>query len=164
MSAAKPKPQAVADLENAIHAQMMAKYSTLAEHVAGTIFSMVDYVPKPKLNDTTANGLTKCIILFIRLKGGQAERISITGRPMETPSGLKWGASHMTKGTADISATIQGRSVKIEVKAGRDTQSVEQRAYQSSIEAAGGLYYVARNFTDFVAWYNLNFGGLKYEN
>lgn len=159
----KPKPQAVADLENAIHAQRMAARKNLSEHVESTAFSMADYVPKPKLNDTTANGLTRCILLFIRLKGGQAERISITGRPIETPIGIKWGVSHMTKGTADISATIQGRSVKIEVKAGRDIQSVEQRAYQSSIEAAGGLYYVARNFTDFVAWYKLKFGGLNDE-
>lgn len=64
----------------------------------------------------------------------------------------------MTVGTADISATIRGRSVKIEVKIGRDRQSEAQKRYQASIEAAGGIYYIARNIDDFMQWYNQTFG------
>jgi hypothetical protein len=64
----------------------------------------------------------------------------------------------MTVGTADISATIRGRSVKIEVKIGRDRQSDAQKRYQASIEAAGGIYYIARNIDDFMQWYNQTFG------
>lgn len=118
------------------------------------------YIPKPKREDTTANGLTRCIIDFITLHGGQAERISITGKANEIRNncgrvvGVKWTKSHMTIGTADISATIGGRSVKIEVKIGTDRQSEAQKKYQQQIEQAGGLYYVARNFEDFVKWYN----------
>ena len=161
MKRSKDKPQAVRDLEKALQAERVRTHPQFAAHIAKTGFPITHYIPVPTRDDSTANGLTKCIIEFIRLNGGQAERISITGRPMNTPSGLKWGATHMTRGTADISATIQGRSVKIEVKAGRDTQSVKQKEYQASIERAGGLYYVARNFTDFVAWYKLKFGGLN---
>ena len=118
------------------------------------------YIPRPKREDTTANGLTRCIIDFITLHGGHAERISITGKANEIRNncgrvvGVKWTKSHMTIGTADISATIGGRSVKIEVKIGTDRQSEAQKKYQQQIEQAGGLYYVARNFEDFVKCYN----------
>lgn len=36
-----------------------------------------------KYSDTTANGLTRCIIDYIKLMGYQAERISTTGRPID---------------------------------------------------------------------------------
>ena len=111
------------------------------------------YIPKPKREDTTANGLTRCIIDFITLHGGQAERIVVMGKPVERTYGVKWVQGQMTVGSADISATIQGRSVKIEVKIGTDRQSEAQRRYQSDIERAGGLYYIARNFADFKQWY-----------
>lgn len=118
------------------------------------------YFPKPKREDSTANGLTQCIIDYIRLKGWQAERITVTGRANEVKNdagrtvGVKWTKSHMQVGTADISATINGRSVKVEVKIGRDRQSEEQRRYQQQIEHAGGLYYIAKDFEGFVCWFN----------
>ena len=51
------------------------------------------YIPKPKREDTTANGLTRCIIDFITLHGGQAERIVVMGKPVEqrTASGRTYG-------------------------------------------------------------------------
>jgi hypothetical protein len=58
-----------------------------------------------------------------------------------------------TKGSADISATIRGRSVKIEVKQ-KDKQSEVQKQYQQSIEKAGGVYKIFRNFDDFIIWYD----------
>lgn len=115
------------------------------------------YIPIPKHTDKTANGLTQCIMDYIRLRGGQAERISIMGRPTETATGIRWDKSHMTRGTADISAIVGGRAVKIEVKKGRDRQSEAQRCYQSDVERAGGLYYIARDFDSFVEWYNKTF-------
>lgn len=121
------------------------------------------YFVKPKRTDETANGLTRCILDYIKLHGGQAERISIAGRAHEVKNmagrcvGIRWTQSHMTKGTADISATIGGRSVKIEVKIDRDRQSEAQREYQRQVEAAGGIYYIARDFESFVAWYKKTF-------
>jgi hypothetical protein len=94
---------------------------------------------------------------------GQAERISNQGQYRagnkiqvgDTFKQLpgKWTPGTGTKGTADISATIKGRSVKIEVKYGSDRQSDAQKAYQQDVERAGGTYYIARNFDDFVLWY-----------
>lgn len=113
----------------------------------------VKYIPKQRRSDKTANGLTQCIIDYIRLHGGQAERIAIMGRPQQVGRQVVWTKSHMTVGTADISATIHGRSVKIEVKIGKDRQSTEQKEYQQQIEQAGGIYYIATDFPTFKKWY-----------
>ena len=118
-------------------------------------------VPHPS---TSANALTLSVMRYIRNRGGQAERISVVGRPLTTFQGGReiitgWAKSHMTVGTADISATIKGRSVKIEVKVGSDAQSPAQRAYQREVEAAGGLYYIARDMDNFVQWYQSLWGG-----
>lgn len=124
-----------------------------------------------KHRDDTANGLTRCIIRYLQLKVWQSERVNTMGRPVDTRKTfdvagcqrqvgtLRWGKSTSTPGSADISATIAGRSVKIEVKIGRDRQSAEQRAYAEAVERAGGLYVVARTFEEFVGWYGINFGG-----
>jgi hypothetical protein len=66
----------------------------------------------------------------------------------------KWTKGTGTRGSSDISATIKGRSVKIEVKFGKDKQSDHQKLYQESIEKAGGVYIIAKNMTDFVDWYD----------
>ncbi|HTN08853.1 hypothetical protein [Agriterribacter sp.] len=121
-------------------------------------------------NDKTANGLTRCIIDFLTFSGWQAERISNTGRMIDRRhtvtdvlgrkkqiGSMEWAKGTGTAGTADISATIAGRSVKIEVKIGRDRQSTAQSSYQKKIEASGGLYVIATNMQDFIKWYYLNF-------
>lgn len=124
----------------------------------------------PSYNDKTANGLTKCIIDFINNTGGQAERINNTGRQIDnrqtvkdtlgnvrTIGSVKWIKGTGKNGTADISATIHGKSVKVEVKIGKDKQSHEQKEYQKSIEYSGGLYFIAKDFNTFYEWYKLNF-------
>lgn len=111
-------------------------------------------IPPPKYSDKTANGLTRCIIAYLRLQGCQAERVSSTGRVIaDHTGGQKWIKGNGTKGTADISATIRGRSVKVEVKIGRDRQSEAQRAYQREVEQAGGVYVIATTFEQFYEWF-----------
>jgi hypothetical protein len=68
--------------------------------------------------------------------------------------GVTWTKGTSTAGSADISATIKGRSVKIEVKIGKDRQSEAQKRYQENIEKAGGTYIIAKDFDSFVEWYN----------
>ncbi len=127
-------------------------------------------LPKVKYSDTTANGLTKCIIDFLNLTENQGERINNTGKKLDnrktytdvlgssrTIGSTKWIPGTGTNGTADISATIQGKSVKIEVKIGTDKQSPAQKDYQKKIECAGGIYFVAKDFQSFYNWYNLTF-------
>jgi hypothetical protein len=124
------------------------------------------FIPLTDWKDTSANGLTKCIIFWINAMGGQAERISNqgqyrAGKKIQVGTGEiaytkelkgKWTPGQGTKGTADISATIRGRSVKIEVKQ-KDKQSEVQKQYQQSIESAGGVYQIVRDFDSFVEWY-----------
>jgi len=125
------------------------------------------YIPFTKWSDNSANALTKCVIAYITFRGGQAERISSQGQYREgakIPVGTgelahhkqlpgKWTPGQSTKGTADISSTIRGRSVKIEIKYGKDVQSQVQKEYQASIERAGGVYIIVRSFDEFVVWY-----------
>ena len=125
-------------------------------------------IPKPKYSDTTANGLTKCIVDFLQMNGCQAERISVEGRVIDsrktytdaigrnrTIGTVKRIKSSSQVGSADISATIAGKSVKIEVKIGKDSQSSKQKQYQDQIESAGGSYLIAKNFQEFYDWYVL---------
>jgi hypothetical protein len=138
------------------------------ESLKGKYPSMdVRFIPLTDWKDTSANGLTKCIIFWINAMGGQAERISNQGqyregKKIDVGTGEiaykkqlpgKWTPGQGTKGTADISATMRGRSVKIEVKYGRDVQSDAQKQYQEMIEKAGGVYQIVRDFDSFVEWY-----------
>jgi hypothetical protein len=84
----------------------------------------------------TANGLTKFILNYIMWSGYRATRISSTGRKV----GNKWIYGTTRKGTADISCTIAGRSVMIEIKVGNDRASEYQLAEQRLERQAGGIY------------------------
>lgn len=118
------------------------------------------YFVKKKWDDKTANGLTKAITSFIQFNGYQAERINTMGVARENKRtdgkviGVTWTKGTTTAGSADISATIRGRSVKIEVKVGKDRQSDAQKRYQESIERAGGVYLIAGDFDSFVEWFD----------
>lgn len=117
-------------------------------------------------NDRTANQLTRAIIDFLNFSGHQAERINCTGRAVDNTKvvtdvlgdmrhigSVKWLPTSGQKGTGDISATIWGWSVKIEVKM-KDRQSEDQKKYQKQVEAAGGKYWLVRSFEDFLNKYN----------
>ncbi len=153
-----PKSKEIEFLENLHLQNLKAKYPS------------VPYPPKKKYSDRTTNGLQTCIIDFIRLSGFQAERINSTGRKIDNTRTVtdcigrkrmigssKWIKGSGQKGTADISATIKGRSIKIEVKceATNDRiQSKDQIEYQKEIETAGGIYIITKSFSQFYAWYN----------
>ena len=120
---------------------------------------------KKKYSDRSANGLTKAIIDWLKLNGWQAERINVTGRPLDKTQvvqntlgqkyrigSIEWLPSTGQKGSADISATIRGQSVKIEVKM-KDRQSEAQKEYQRQVEAAGGQYWLVRSFDEFMTLY-----------
>jgi len=109
----------------------------------------------PRYEDSTANGLTKCIIDYLSLHGHQTERVNCMGRPLPVGNGLyKLGKTTMDKGTADISATVYGWSVKIEIKVGTDKLSSYQINYAKRVQHAGGFYFVARDFESFLVWFD----------
>ena len=123
------------------------------------------YIPRFKVS--TANGLTRAVIEFLLLRGHHAERISVEGRVIDgrreftdvlgyrrTMGTVKRIKSSMTRGSADISSTIAGRTVKWEVKIGKDRQSPAQKAYQAAVERSEGVYYIIRTFDEFYEKYN----------
>ena len=121
---------------------------------------------------TSTNGLTRCVIDWLKYCGHQAERINTGGRMIDRRQtytdvvGIKrqigsveWIKGTSTPGSADISATIQGRSVKIEIKNKytNDRMSQAQIKYCQAIHSDGGVYIVVDTFDNFVDWYKLNY-------
>lgn len=107
------------------------------------------YAPPVMPKIKTANGLTKFICNYLTWMKWRATRVNVQGRLVDglqkQPSGAvlttkKWIPSTTRKGTADISATIKGRSVMIEIKVGKDRPSEYQLAEQRREQAAGGIY------------------------
>jgi hypothetical protein len=141
----------------------------LADDEVKRKYPMIPYPAPRKFRDDTASGLTKAIITYLRLTGNQAERIYSTGRPLDGTKTftdvlgnrrqigrIQWIPGTSTNGTADISATVAGKSVKIEIKI-NDRQSPAQHDYQQRIEQAGGIYIICRSFQEFFDWYKQNF-------
>ncbi len=125
------------------------------------------YFPQFKFSENSANDLTKTVIAFLKSEGHQAERISSMGRYVEDKKQFtdvigqriivgsgKWIKGNTTAGTADISATIYGKSIKIEIKHGKDRQSEVQKVYQANIEQAGGRYIIVRDLDTFLTQYD----------
>lgn len=117
---------------------------------------------KPVFGDHTANELTRAVIAFLEAVGGQAERINNMGRQITNGKQTKWVYGTGKNGTADISATWAGKSIKIEVKATKgEKQSEFQKQYQESIERAGGIYILARSFDGFLHEFFKSVEGLR---
>jgi hypothetical protein len=143
------------------------RYIELKAKVDRIKYPNVPYSIEPETKERSANDLTKLIKNFLNWEGWQAERINTMGRMVgktqikhdvvglpQVVGSQKYIKGTGTKGSADLSATIKGRSVKIEIKWGKDRQSQEQKEYQKHIESAGGIYYIARTFDEFIEWYD----------
>lgn len=118
---------------------------------------------KQTFNDDTAPHLEKAIQAYGDMHGWCLSKISTTGvfrdnRKVVTDclgnrrmiGSAKWTPGGATKGVADITGVINGRYVEIEVKIGRDRQSDVQKEHQAKVEAAGGIYIIAKTFDGFV--------------
>jgi len=134
------KPDSVKELERLANKAAMFKHPT-CPHLA----------PR-KFRDDTSNGLTQCIVQYIVLCGGFATRINNQGTWSKKLNRFIPGTSR--RGLADIMATYKGLSLHIEVKIGKDRQSSDQAVIESQVINAGGLYYLAKNFTDFKLWFD----------
>jgi len=161
MNAHKNKDKAFAELSDLFLKENIHKYPSLP------------YRTIPKWNDKTTNGLTRCIIDFLRLSGYHAERTGNEGRVIDNRQTVtdvlgrqrvigtiqRVHGSGM-KGTSDIKAIIHGLFVAIEVKcsATHDRQRPAQHEYQKQVEAAGGMYVIATSFPQFFQWYVSKFG------
>lgn len=111
----------------------------------------------------TSNGLTQFCINFLMWSGHRATRVAASGRLINSPQKQASGISLMTKkwikgstrsGSADISATVFGRSVMIEIKVGNDRPSENQLREQAIERKAGGIYEFVHNVQEFFDLYD----------
>ena len=115
-----------------------------------------DYaLPKMKVATSTANGLTQSIIKWLELNGHYCSRIQSQGQ--YNPTLGKWTKSTTRRGIGDLIAIINGQTVMIEIKIGRDRQSQWQKLTQKQVEESGGVYIIARSFDGFLQWYKSKF-------
>ena len=139
------KPQAIKDFE-VEHKAWFYSGRTTPPHIQSIT----------KFRDDSADELTKLIIAFLRVQGAFATRLNSTG--VYRNDLKKFVPNTQRRGMADIVGTYQGKSLNIEVKIGRDRMSEHQLKVKKEIEAAGGYYYVAKDFEGFVRWFKqLNF-------
>ena len=106
-----------------------------------------------KYDDRTANDLTNCIYDFITHIGGYCNRVNTTGLIRKIRGELKFTKGNSNKGAFDLRFVYQGRSGDVEIKIGRDKLSeAQEREYLRIIEA-GGLAFVAKDFSSFLNWW-----------
>lgn len=110
---------------------------------------------KTTIPDTSkSNGLQTFIINFMLWSGHNAVRTSTVGRKINKGGKDIWIPTSGRKGTADVSCTVYGRSVKLEVKVGKDTPSDDQLKEQAKERAAGGVYEFVHDVEEFLILYD----------
>lgn len=120
------------------------------KHNTQSAYNDGHYAP-PKYPDVRkANGLTLAISNFVNWNGYRATRISTTGRQV----GGKWIYGNTRKGTADLSITIKGRAIMVEIKVGADKASDHQLKEQAKERAAGGVYEFISTIEQFFELYD----------
>jgi hypothetical protein len=133
------KPEAVKELERMADAEARMLHPT-CPHLAPRTFK-----------DDSANGLTKCITTYLRLKGAFCSRVNNTGIFDKRLNRYRPGTSR--KGLPDILGTYQGKSLMIEVKYSKDRMSESQEKIRDEQKKSGGLFFIAHNFTEFKNWF-----------
>lgn len=104
---------------------------------------------KKRFKDTTANDLTKTILFdFKWVREGIAYRIN-NGAVYDKRLGT-YRKGVVRKGVPDIIGIIDGRFYGIEVKIGKDRQSADQKEVEREIKEAGGVYFIAKSYDDYL--------------
>lgn len=106
---------------------------------------------RPKYSDGSANSLTTIVRDFLKMKGHYCGRTNTTGT-YSVKLG-KYIHSGATRGQTDLNCIVNGRSVQVEIKFGRDKLSPAQVEIMEQVQAAGGIYLIVRSFNDFIMQY-----------
>ena len=96
----------------------------------------------------TANGLKDLVVKYLNLQGHAAWR--------QVNTTVRGRVNIVHKGVGDVMCVCKGngRHLEVEIKVDKDEQSDDQKKHQKWIEDRGGVYVVARDFDEFVQWYN----------
>lgn len=104
---------------------------------------------KKAFKDATANELTKTIIFDLYwVREGVGYRIN-NGAIYDVKRQV-YRKGVQRKGIPDIIGIINGRFIGIEVKIGRDRQSADQKEIEKEITEAGGVYFIAKSYDDYL--------------
>jgi len=134
------KPEAVKELERLADLQAQRSHPTVDKK----------YLAPRKFRDDRASGLTACIVKYATLQGSFASRLNNMG----VFRNRKYTRPTSRRGLPDILITKDGKSLFVEVKAGRDKLSSFQRKVQEEQTESGGLYMVANSFAEFKVWFD----------
>jgi hypothetical protein len=110
------------------------------------------YLAPRLFRDDKAGPLTACVVKYIELMGGWASRVNSTG--IYDKNLQRFRTSTQKRGIADVIATYKGLSLQVEIKIGRDKMSEDQMKVQQQVQQAGGMYFVAHDFTEFKQWFD----------
>lgn len=100
--------------------------------------------PKKGKKPSASSSLTDAVIKYFKLHGGNAYRINTVGIYDKEMGGLR--NSGMKKGLPDVIGIYKGQFIGVEIKIGKDRQSDYQKEREQEINAAGGLYFIAKTF------------------
>ena len=123
------------------------KYSSIPERIRTV----------KRFSDKDANSLTSAIKAWFECHGGIMSRINTTGIYDQRLQRYRYSGS--TRGVSDLVGIYEGKSISIEVEFGADRMSTQQLEYKRNVEVAGGIFYEAHNFKDFIGWFYQTFGG-----
>lgn len=119
----------------------------MTPRVTLNVFNPTDVLIKKE----TANCITANIIRAVNMQPGcVAYRINNVGVWDEAKQVHRRGNTE--KGLPDVIASIRGRFVAIEVKAGKDRLSEDQKRRAFEIEKAGGVYFECRSTDSFLVF------------
>ena len=97
----------------------------------------------------TANQITRNVLRLANFQTGcVAYRVNNVG-VWDQAKGIH-RKGNTEKGLPDVIMIYRGRFIAIEVKAGRDKLSDDQKKRQFEIERAGGIYFECRSTDDFI--------------
>jgi hypothetical protein len=132
-------PTTIAELQHFAMELNRTKYENIPAHA----------IPKPSFSDANANALTNAVLFdLVNVRGGACYRINNVGVYDGKRGVYRKGGTR--KGIPDIVGVIDGRFYGIEIKFGRDRQSADQRVIELEITEAGGVYFIATSFADYV--------------
>lgn len=113
------------------------------------------YIPRSHYRDRDANGLTRCIVDYLNYSGYFATRLAGTGTYRDDIK--KYIPSQQRAGLPDVMAVVMGRAVFVEVKAGKDHLSENQKATIAALSQAGAWCIVVHSFEEFHRWFTAQF-------
>lgn len=154
--------KAIEALKELLKAECRANHPNLPEH-AVTVNTFDKMKPEKKEKKRIeafllASGQYATIIENRGQRIDNRQTVTDTIGRQKVIGSVSFIGSGMRRGLADIMATINGKSIGIELKRiyknGKDRQSESQVLEQSRMENGGGQYWIVSSFEDFYQKYN----------